>query len=135
MSNEPARLFWIAYVAPLFLAAPLWLRNRLAVPLRLDVRSIVDAAVLSLSVARFVTGTILPFSGHTLFLTYSGLNVGSRAYRILALLLFVETTWFKLFLWRDTKSWGIGIAIGLIATALTLWGSRKVAATSGNNQR
>jgi hypothetical protein len=132
---EAAR-FLALYAAPLFLAVPLWARHRLAALERLPATALVaDVVVTALAAARFVLGTWLPFSGHMLFLAYSGLTVdGARAYRALALLLAVETTVFKLWLWRDVTSWALGLALGLLAAAIVRAGrppsavSRDVAA-------
>jgi hypothetical protein len=62
-----------------------------------------------------VLGELLPFSGHMLFLAYSGLTTRRTWYRGLALALLVETTVFKLWLWRDVTSWALGLALGLLA--------------------
>jgi hypothetical protein len=107
--------FLVAYVAPLVIAAPLWLRGRLEVPMRTRV---VDIVVLALAFARFVTG-LLPFSGHMLFVTYSLLaRPVSPRYRWVAGALLVETTLYKLWQWHDPRSWGIGLAAGLVAAAI-----------------
>lgn len=111
-----AQRFLAFYVAPLFLAAPLWVRLRLeAKSIEWNGRTIVDIAVLVLSFLRFVLGEILPFSGHMLFLVYSGLTTRERWYQLLGLVLLIETTVFKLWLWRDRYSWGLGLALGLLA--------------------
>src|SRR5512135_2793940 len=64
------------YLAPLFAIAPLWVRIRLAESGgALGYHEALDGVVLLLSFARFVLGaSVLPFSGHMLFLTYSGLT-------------------------------------------------------------
>lgn len=110
-----AATFLVWYVAPLFLAAPLWLRGRLHVAGRTRA---LDAAVTVLAFARFVSGGLLPFSGHMLFLTYSALTPPvTRGYRLLALALLIETTIFKLWIWRDPRSWALGLVLGLLAAA------------------
>lgn len=110
-----AATFLVWYVAPLFLAAPLWLRERLHVTGRTHA---LDAAVTVLAFARFVSGGLLPFSGHMLFLSYSALTPpATRGYRVLALALLIETTIFKLWIWRDPRSWGLGLVLGLLAAA------------------
>ncbi|HEX8903837.1 MAG TPA: hypothetical protein VF771_03290 [Longimicrobiaceae bacterium] len=114
--------FLVFYVAPLFIAAPLWLRERVDVVGRARV---LDLAVVALAFARFVGGGILPFSGHMLFLTYSLLaRPISFRYRLLAVALLIETTVFKLWIWRDPRSWGLGLALGL-AAAVAWWLVRK----------
>jgi hypothetical protein len=114
----PARRFLILYAAPLFLAAPLWLRVRIAengfAPNR---QALVDGAVLAFSFLRFVLGELLPFSGHMLFLSYSGLTIRRSSYRWIALVLVAETTVFKLWIWRDPRSWSLGLAMGILAAA------------------
>jgi hypothetical protein len=118
----PAKRFLVFYVAPLFLAAPIWVRLRISErPRTGGLPSILDAGVFLLSFLRFVAGEVLPFSGHMLFLTYSGLTTRRTAYRLLALGLLVETTVFKLWLWRDPRSWALGLAIGLVAAAFYQW--------------
>jgi hypothetical protein len=115
----PAQRFLILYVAPLFLAAPLWVRLRLEAYSSATVfRTAVDATVFILSFARFVSGDLLPFSGHMFFLTYSGLTTTTTSYRLLALLLILETTWFKLWLWRDPLTWTVGLILGILAAGI-----------------
>jgi hypothetical protein len=100
----------------MFLAAPLWIRHRLrGFERRSAGENAIDATVFVLAMLRFVVGEVLPFSGHMLFLTYTGITVRASSYRWLVLLLLIETTIFKLVLWRDPRSWGIGLALGLVA--------------------
>lgn len=116
MSSELRGLeFFFLYVAPMLIAAPWWVRVRLAErPLTISARWVLDAVVILLAALRAVGVPWLPFSGHTLFLTYSGIVTRHRGYRILALLLMLETTVFKLWLWRDPGSWSLGIAAGVM---------------------
>ena len=117
--------FLALYVAPMLLAAPLWARLRLGALERLPMRArALDVAVLLLSAAR-LTGPWLPFSGHMLFLTYSAAVTPSRPYRLLALLLLAETTAFKLLVWGDARSWGLGLALGLAAAAVAAAGGAR----------
>jgi hypothetical protein len=114
----PAQRFLLFYVAPLFLAAPLWAELRIGESgFALTRRSLMDGAITVAAFLRFVLGTILPFSGHMLFLTYTGITTPQRWYRWLALALIVETTAFKLWLWRDRYSWSLGLLIGIVAAA------------------
>jgi hypothetical protein len=116
--DPAARRFLLAYVAPFFVAFPLWARCRLA---RVDRASgstvVLDAVVVGLGAARFLTG-LLPFSGHMLFFVYSLLTERTRWYRILALVLIAETAYFKLVLWNDARSFSIGAALGVGFAAL-----------------
>jgi hypothetical protein len=114
----PAQRFLALYVAPLLLAAPIWLELRIgeSEP-AMTKRVVVDGVVVLFSFLRFALGAILPFSGHMLFLTYSGVTTGQRWYRWLALALILETTFFKLWLWDDAQSWLVGLFIGLGAAA------------------
>jgi hypothetical protein len=118
----PAARFLALYVAPLFLAAPLWARERLRAFVRTPRdpawRLVVDVAVVLLSVARFVAGETLTFSGHMLFLTYTALLPASRAYRVVTAGLLVETTVFKLVLWNDVTSWSLGLVLGVLAAGV-----------------
>jgi hypothetical protein len=99
----------------MLIAAPWWVRVRLAErPLTFSARWVLDAVVILLAALRAVGVPWLPFSGHTLFLTYSGIVTRHRGFRILTLLLMLETTVFKLWLWRDPTSWSLGIAAGVI---------------------
>lgn len=117
-----AARFLALYAAPLMLAAPLWARGRLVHLERLAPRTrALDVGVTVLALARFVAGAMLPFSGHMLFLTYTALaRPGDRGYCWLAAVLLAETTVFKLWLWRDPTSWGMGLALGLLAA----WAAR-----------
>jgi hypothetical protein len=117
----PDARFWALYVTPLFLVAPLWARHRLGAAARLGgAVLLLDAGVIALSLARFLASGFFPFSGHMLFLTYAGLTTRAAAYRWLALLLLVETTLFKLWLWRDPRSWILGLLLGAVV-ALLAW--------------
>jgi hypothetical protein len=73
-----------------------------------------DATVFSAALARFAIGEVLPFSGHMLFFGYTLLTTQETWYRILCFLLILETTWFKLYLWKDWTTWIVGSVSGLI---------------------
>lgn len=119
VQGSPAKRFLILYIAPLFLAAPLWIRIRLETPPRPASYSLaLDVGVFLLSFLRFVTGHFLPFSGHMLFLTYSGLTTPRIGYRLIAVALLIETTIFKFWVWHDPRSWSLGLVIGLLAGVL-----------------
>ena len=111
-----ARRFLLAYVAPFFVALPLWVRCRLAGAWPGRVMA-VDAVVVALAGLRFLGG-FLPFSGHALFFTYSLVTERTGWYRALALLLLAETAYFKLVVWSDPRSFAAGILLGLAFAAL-----------------
>ncbi len=119
-----ASRFLTLYVAPMALAVPLWLRERLRVVMMVPpLCRILDVAVVSVALARFI-GAIVPLSGHMLFLTYSGLTTPPRWYRTLALALIAETTLFKLGIWNDVQTWGLGAMAGAVGGAAYLWLAR-----------
>lgn len=121
----PSQRYFGLYVTPLFVAGPLWLRERLAErPLRADVAWGIDLTVFALAVLRFATGSLLPFSGHMLFLTYTLLVTRAPWYRALALALALGTAWFKLALWHDPRSFALGIAGGALAAAAFVLATR-----------
>jgi hypothetical protein len=118
-SHPRGPVFIPLYVAPLVAAAPLWLRIRLAErPLTLSPIWALDVLVIVLGALRALGTSWIPFSGHTLFLTYSPLVTRHAGYRLLALVLFAETTVFKLVVWRDLFTWALGIAVGLALATL-----------------
>lgn len=111
------RRYVTLYLAPLFAVFGWWARARMrdadaASPGRI----VVDAVVVALAAARFAGG-FLPLSGHMLFLTHAA-GTTRGALRLAAVALLLETTWFKLMIWRDPASWGLGLAAGLAAVAL-----------------
>lgn len=119
---------WILYVAPLFAAGPLWIRERVRERgVRPDVVWAIDLTVFGLATARFLTGRFLPFSGHMLFLTYSGLSTNSRLYQVFAVVLILETAWFKFMLWDDPTSFWLGGLGALTAVVIRGVASRATA--------
>jgi hypothetical protein len=112
-----ARRFLLLYVAPFFAAFFAWAWMRVG---RIDgdrpAALAVDAAATVLGAIRFA-GLPVPFSGHMLFFAYTALTVRSARFLLLVLLLAAETTWFKLVLWRDPRSWALGIAAGAALAA------------------
>lgn len=131
-NSWPAARYLLLYVAPICLVAPWWMHERIrtldhAASLPRG-RLLLDAAVLVLAVARFGIGEGLPFSGHMLFLVYSVLTTPARGYRIVATVLLLETTAFKLWIWRDVSSWELGLALGLVAALFARVLRRRVAA-------
>jgi hypothetical protein len=75
---------------------------------------LLDEIVVVLAALRLVTD-VIPYSGHMLFLVYSGGVQKSWLYRFVALALLIETSYFKWIVWRDPLSWGIGLLLGLAA--------------------
>jgi hypothetical protein len=122
LGSWPAARFLALYAAPLFVAAPWWVRERLRSLNNSSAYStsllMVDATVLLLSMARFAFGVTLLFSGHMLFLTYTGLTTSRRPYQWFALALAIETTVFKLLVWHDPISWAVGVGLGLVAALI-----------------
>ena len=110
--------FLLLYVAPLSLMALWWIHERIEnLESTGDYRGRlwIDALVLLLASARFVTGS-LPFSGHMLFLTYTALTTQRVAYKWVALIVAIETTIFKLVVWHDPTTWAVGMFLGLAAS-------------------
>jgi hypothetical protein len=109
-----ARRFLLLYVAPFFAAFFAWAWMRVG---RIDAdrtRALaVDALAVVLGAIRFA-GPLVPFSGHMLFFAYAALTIRSMRFVALILVLAAETTWFKLVLWRDPRSWALGIAAGAV---------------------
>jgi len=112
-----ARRFLLLYVAPFFVAFFAWAWMRVG---RMEADRTaalgVDAVAVVLGAIRFV-GPLVPFSGHMLFFTYAALTLRSVRFQALILVLIAETTWFKLVLWRDPRSWALGIAVGAALAA------------------
>jgi len=128
----PTARFLLAYAAPMCVAVPWWARERLRVsaqaPGIAPSRVLLDVIVLVLAIARFGIGETLPFSGHMLFLSYSFLTTSARGYRLMALVLLIETSIFKLLVWHDARSWALGLALGPVAAVAAAAGQRQRAA-------
>ena len=116
--------FLTVYVAPFFLAGPLWLRLRLR-KIQTTPRAVtwLDAVVFALAALRSVPIAvgILPYSGHTLFATYAAAVTRERGFRAISALLLGSTTVFKLWIWRDPTSWTWGLGLGIGAALLHAW--------------
>ena len=78
---------------------------------------LVDIVVVGAAMMRVVS-TLPLVSGHTLFLTYAILGPGSRVTRITASLVMIEVIYLKYFVWHDSISSSIGIALGIIAALI-----------------
>lgn len=102
----------LLYNQPLFSAFFFWLYCRLRENTKFPLSKIaLDALVVGLAASRLF-GSIIPSSGHALFLSYSFLTVSNRGYRILSGVLLTGTIALKLY-WGDYRSWVYGIAAGL----------------------
>jgi len=124
-----ARRFLLLYLAPFFVAFFAWARLRLDSLAESGRGALaVDVAAVALGALRFAGGPV-PFSGHMMFFVFSALTTRSAAYRLLALALAVETTWFKLVSWRDPVSWALGIALGAALAATHALASRSTRAS------
>lgn len=103
------------YVAPMTFVAPLWVCARLAELPGLSTRNVaLDALAFTISATRSVpVVTLIPLSGHALFLSYTALTTRDRRYAALAFAGLAGTTYLKLVEWRDPYTWSIGLALGL----------------------
>lgn len=107
------RGFWAIYVAPMLAAVPWWARLRLAAIERIPTAArVLDGVVFFAALLRFIDVGGVPASGHTLFLTHSFVTVRSWWWRAAVVALMAMTTWFKLLIWHDPRSWIVGIAAG-----------------------
>jgi len=119
------------YVAPMTVAAPLWVCARLHELPELSPRRLaLDALVFTISATRSVPVVALtPLSGHALFLSYTALTTRDRRYVVLAFAGLAGTTWIKLVEWRDPFTWAIGLALGVaLALAFHRGGAPRTAA-------
>ena len=106
----PARRFLLLYVAPFFVAFFAWAWMRLRRMEDEPPAALAAAALAVLLGAVRFAGAPVPYSGHMLFFVYAALTVWSTRFLLLVVVLAAETTWFKLVLWRDPRSWALGIA-------------------------
>ncbi len=104
------------YVAPMTCIAPLWVVTRLEGLASLSSRQLVlDGVVFVLSATRTTpVFSLLPLSGHALFLAYTTLTTRDRRYAVLASLALVGTTYLKLIEWRDPITWGMGLVLAAV---------------------
>jgi hypothetical protein len=127
----PGRRFLLFYFAPIVSMVFFWgglrvvkwesfVRGQLAL----------DAAIVTVALARFVIGEVFPFSGHMLFFVYALLTARERWYRILCTLLILETTWFKLYIWNDWRTWTMGTVAGLLSGGAWLMVGKRQSTTS-----
>ena len=113
-----ARRFLLFYMAPFFPAFFLWARGWLEEAEQQRPAALaIDAVAVVLAATRMM-GTWLPASGHMLFYAYAGATTRSRALQVLIGLLAAVAAWFKLVLWGDWRSFGLGIAAGLALAAV-----------------
>jgi hypothetical protein len=115
-----AQRFLLIYLAPMLLYGAAWTRERLARVGR-D-----PSPLLAVDAIAFVAGAlragggwgVLPYSGHMLFLSYAAVAPASIWLRLVALALIAMTTWFKLVLWHDVRTWSLGLVLGLVLAGL-----------------
>jgi hypothetical protein len=123
--NGSARRFILFYIAPFFLAFFAWAALRVQ---RIDgdrpAALAVDALATVLGAVRFGGLLPVPFSGHMLFYAYAGLTLRSTRFLLLIALLAAEATWYKLVVWRDPRSWALGIAAGAVLAAARIFINR-----------
>jgi hypothetical protein len=123
-----AKRFLLFYMAPFFPAFFLWARRWLdEIGTHRPAALVVDTVAVVLAATR-MAGTWLPVSGHMLFYAYAGLTTRSLALRVLIGALAAIAAWFKLVLWGDGRSLGLGIAAGLALAAVRLLAARTPAA-------
>jgi len=115
-SLKPGEKFSLLYSAPLYGAFFWWLYCRLREGVKFSAATtLIDLTAVGLAASRLF-GTLIPSSGHALFLTYSLITVNSRLYRIAAAVMLAATVAVKLY-WGDYRSWGYGILAGALLGA------------------
>ena len=115
------RRYLLFYVAPLVSTFLFWMWIRFGLErVRRRELIILDLVVVGLALLRAITG-VIPFSGHMLFIVYSGLLQKQMWYRFMVLVLLVDTTYFKLVIWNDPLSWSMG---ALLRMAFAIWYGR-----------
>lgn len=106
----PAQLS-VLYNWPLYAIGLVWLYYRWQGRAGLNCwRILLDTTVVVIAASRFL-GPLIPSSGHALFLTYIGLTVDRRLFRVLAAILLLATIALKLS-WGDYRSWLYGLLLG-----------------------
>ncbi len=110
----PTQRFLLFYMAPLFAFGAVWARATLSTMDDVDPRVVlVDGLAFVAGAIRAGGGWgILPYSGHMLFLTFVALTTDDRRFRWTAVALLAITSWFKLMLWHDWRSWSLGVVLG-----------------------
>jgi cadmium resistance protein CadD (predicted permease) len=104
------------YVIPIVIPFTIFLFNRVErLHQRRLVQWLIDSAVVLTAMWR-VIGDVPYISGHTLFLTYCLLTVGSLLGRITAIIVIIEVLYLKLFIWNDWITSSVGIILGIFAT-------------------
>lgn len=113
MPHLTSERFSLLYNWPLYAIGLVWLYYRWRGRGTLNRwRILLDAAVVIMTASRFL-GPLIPPSGHALFLTYAGLTVDRRLFRIVAALLLLATIALKLS-WGDHRSWLYGLLLGAV---------------------
>ena len=111
--NLEALAYYLTYIAPMLVFAPLLLASRLREPgpPRLWNAGI-DLTAIGVAGSRMVA-PVIPFSGHMVILVYALMSSRSKLLWWLALVLAAHTTYLKLVMWRDPITWIVGVAIGV----------------------
>ena len=113
--QDDDRIVMTFYLVPMYLLALGWAGVMLGQPrLLLPMAVWVDVLAVAVAVSRTMT-TIIPASGHVVFLLYSLLVTPHRAYRLLAGAYLAATLLAKFVLWHDVITPVLG---GVIAWAL-----------------
>lgn len=116
--------FSLLYNLPLYAIGLVWLYYRWRGRVALNRwRVLLDAAVVVMAASRFL-GPLIPPSGHALFLTYAGLTIDRRLFRIVAFILLLATIALKLS-WGDYRSWLYGLLLGAALGVLYRWAGAK----------
>jgi hypothetical protein len=111
-------LFSLLYNGPLVVLAAFWLLCRKQeYQSRQSLKMVLDILIAGIAISRFY-GSLIPPSGHALFLTYSLITVSNRYYRIAALMMLLVTIALKIS-WGDYQLWAYGTLLGVVIG--TIW--------------
>jgi hypothetical protein len=113
--QDAGRVLMTLYVVPMYLLAPAWAAAMLERPGRLVPWAVwVDYLAVAVAASRTVTN-VLPASGHVVFLVYTVVVTGHRAYRAVAGGYLALSLAGKFLLWHDFVTPVVG---GLVAWGL-----------------
>ncbi len=112
------RIDQIRYFLPMTIITPLWIYCRLNEVRHITFTQILlDLSALLIAMSRMVVAFI-PFSGHMVFLAYTFMSTKSNWYRVFAMMLLLDTTYFKWIVWGSFLNWGFGLAIAITLAKL-----------------